>query len=174
MTRIFSKGAARLLPAALVFAAASVCAAPAARGQEAQPQQQPAQSQQAAAAAAPADEPLYVEFKGVKLGATREEARKQLGRPQQSDASQDFFVFSERARARVYYDDKGVVTAVIVTYIGKSANAPTPQAILGSEVEAKQDGSVYKMVRYPKAGYWVAYSRTTGDEPLTMITMQKM
>jgi hypothetical protein len=26
---------------------------------------------------------------------------------------------------------------------------------------------------YPKAGYWVAYSRTAGDEPLTIITMQR-
>jgi len=173
MTRFFSRGTARLLPAALFFAAALVCAAPAARGQEAPPQQPPAPAQPQEAAPAPADEPLYVEFKGVKLGATREEARKLLGRPQQSDESQDFHVFSERERARVYYDAKGAVSAVIVTYIGKSANAPTPQAVLGSEVEAKQDGSIYKMVRYPKAGYWVAYSRTTGDEPLTIITMQR-
>ena len=32
---------------------------------------------------------------------------------------------------------------------------------------------MYKMVSYPKAGYWVAYSRTAGDEPLTIITMQR-
>ncbi len=40
-------------------------------------------------------------------------------------------------------------------------------------MEAKPDGSAYKLVTYPRAGYWVAYSRTAGDEPLTIITMQR-
>jgi hypothetical protein len=40
-------------------------------------------------------------------------------------------------------------------------------------IEAKPDGSMYKMTTYPQAGYWVAYSRTPGDAPLVMITMQK-
>jgi hypothetical protein len=37
----------------------------------------------------------------------------------------------------------------------------------------RPDGSLYKMVTYPRAGYWVAYSRTTGDSPMVMIAMQK-
>ncbi|HVG30895.1 MAG TPA: hypothetical protein VM864_14390 [Pyrinomonadaceae bacterium] len=77
-------------------------------------------------------------------------------------------------RARVYYDDKGNASAIIVTYIGKSGDAPKPGAVLGAALEAKADGSMYKLVQYPKAGYWIAYSRTAGDEPLTMVTMQKM
>jgi len=32
---------------------------------------------------------------------------------------------------------------------------------------------MYQRLDFPKAGYWVAYSRTAGDEPLTIITMQK-
>jgi hypothetical protein len=43
---------------------------------------------------------------------------------------------------------------------------------LGTVVEAKPDGTLYQLVQYPEAGYWVAYSRTAGDEPLTIITMQ--
>ena len=175
MTRVFIWRAARLLSASLVFATALTWAAPHASAQE-PAQQQPSESSTPAPPqpeAAPADEPLYEEFKGLKLGASQNEARKLLGRPQEMDKTQDFFVFSERERARVYYDDKGKVSAVIVTYIGKSAKAPEPKSILGSDIEAKQDGSMYKMVDYPKAGYWVAYSRTAGDEPLTIITMQR-
>jgi hypothetical protein len=174
MTRVFIWRAARLLSASLVFATVLTWAAPRAFTQE--PAQQPSESSTPAPPqpeASPADEPLYGEFKGLKLGASQDEARKLLGRPQEMDKTQDFFVFSERERARVYYDDKGKVSAVIVTYIGKSAGAPPPKAILGSDIEAKQDGSMYKMVNYPKAGYWVAYSRTAGDEPLTIITMQR-
>ena len=41
------------------------------------------------------------------------------------------------------------------------------------EVEAKPDGSLHRKVDYPKAGFWVAYSRTQGDAPMVSITMQK-
>ena len=185
MTRIFIWRATRLLLVSLIFAAVFIWAAPGALGQDAPqtpapPAQTPTQTPAQTPAPArpqevtPSDEPRYTDFKGVKIGVTRDAARKRLGAPQQKDEAQDFFVFSERQRARVYYDSKGAVSAVIVTYIGKSADVPTPKAILGSEVEAKSDGSLYRLVQYPKAGYWVAYSRTSGDEPLTMITMQKM
>jgi hypothetical protein len=180
MTCVYIWRAARLLSGSLVFAAVLAWAAPGVHAQTApqEPtQQQPSESSAAtpqpdAAPAEPA--PLYGEFKGLKLGANRDEARKLLGNAQEKEKTQDFFVLSDRERARVYYDGKGAVSAIIVTYIGKSANAPTPQAVLGADVEAKPDGSMYKMVSYPKAGYWVAYSRTAGDEPLTIITMQKM
>ena len=32
---------------------------------------------------------------------------------------------------------------------------------------------MHKMVTYTEAGYWVSYSRTAGDSPLVIITMQK-
>lgn len=131
-------------------------------------------STQTPAPTAPSDQPLYRDYKGIAIGASADETRQKFGNPQDKGDVQDFFVFSDAERARVYYDDKGKVSAVIVTYIGKNANAPMPVAIIGADIEPKEDGSLYKMVMYPKAGYWVAYSRTSGDEPLTMITMQKM
>jgi hypothetical protein len=160
----FLRRTARPLRASFIFAATL---GPAAHGASAQVAPQPAP-------AAPAAEPLYTEFKGVKIGTSRDEARKKLGSPQEKEKDQDFFALSDRQRARVYYDQKGAATAIIVTHVGKSSDVPTPKAILGADVEPKQDGSMYQIVYYPKAGYWVAYSRTTGDEPLTMITMQKM
>jgi hypothetical protein len=45
---------------------------------------------------------------------------------------------------------------------------------MGDELEARPDGSLYKLVRYPKAGYWVSYSRTAGNSPIVSVTMQKM
>jgi hypothetical protein len=100
------------------------------------------------------------------------DVRAKLGKPQEKSDVMDFYVFSDRERARVYYTD-GKATAVIATYIGKDAPAPAPAAVLGSGIEARPDGSMYRMTPYPRAGYWVAYSRTTGDSPLVMITMQK-
>jgi hypothetical protein len=126
------------------------------------------QTQTAQAAA----EPLYREFRGVKLGMKAEEVRAKLGKPQEKSDVMDFYVFNERERARVYYTD-GKASAVTATYIGKNAAAPAPASVLGAEIEAKPDGSMYRMTPYPQAGYWVAYSRTSGDTPMVMITMQK-
>ena len=182
----FLRRTARPLLASFIFAAMLGPAAPGASAQDApqsttqsQEQTQPTQPQtstptQQPATPAPAAEPIYTDFKGVKIGTSRDDARKKLGSPQEKEKGQDFFALSDRQRARLYYDENGAVSAIIVTHVGKSADIPTPKAILGADVEPKQDGSMYQIVYYPKAGYWVAYSRTTGDEPLTMITMQKM
>ncbi|HEU4593803.1 MAG TPA: hypothetical protein VFS10_01455 [Pyrinomonadaceae bacterium] len=117
-------------------------------------------------------EPLYGEYRGVKLGMSADEVRAKFGKPEEKSDEMDFFVFSDKERARVYYRD-GKASAVIATYIGTEAEAPAPASVLGTEIEAKPDGSMYHMAKYPQAGYWVAYSRTPGDAPLVMITMQK-
>ena len=117
-------------------------------------------------------EPLLRDYKGVTLGMSAKDARDKLGKPEEKGEAMDFFVFSEKERARVYYQD-GKVSAIIATYIGKDGGAPSPAAVLGAEIEAKPDGSLYKMVTYPQAGYWVAYSRVPGDAPMVIITMQK-
>jgi hypothetical protein len=117
-------------------------------------------------------EPLYREYRGIKLGMSAADVRAKLGQPEEKSDALDYFVFSDRERARVYYQD-GKASAIIATYIGKDAAAPAPAAVLGTEIEAKPDGSMYRMMPYPQAGYWVAYSRTPGDAPMVMITMQK-
>jgi hypothetical protein len=165
--------AVRRLLAPAFLAAVSLCVSPSAFAQDSG--QTPGDSAApAAAATTPQDEPLYREYKGIKLGMSADDVRKKLGKPKDAGKEQDFFVFSDRERARVYYDDKGNASAIITTYVGKSSNAPAPETVLGAALDPKADGSMYKMVQYPKAGYWIAYSRTAGDEPLTMVTMQKM
>jgi hypothetical protein len=140
-----------------------------------------AQTATAQAATTPAGEavaaktvaaPLYSEYRGVKLGMSAADVRAKLGKPEEKSDAMDFYVFSDRERARVYYAD-GKATAVIATYIGKDGGAPPPVKVLGTEIEAKPDGSMYMMTPYREAGYWVAYSRTAGDSPMVMITMQK-
>jgi len=120
-----------------------------------------------------AAEPLYREYRGVTLGMSAGDVRAKWGKPEEKSDEMDLFVFSERERARVYYTG-GKASAVIATYIGRDAAAPAPAAVLGADVEAKPDGSMYQMTHYPQAGYWVAYSRTPGDSPMVLITMQKL
>lgn len=118
------------------------------------------------------DKPLYVEFKGVRIGMDVGEVRKKLGDPTDKGDVQDYFVFSENESAQVFYT-KGKVTAVSANYLNDK-NAPLPKIVLGTDIDAKADGGMHKLVRYPEAGYWVSYNRTGGTDPLITVTMQKI
>jgi hypothetical protein len=75
---------------------------------------------------------------------------------------------------QVVYDKEGKVSAVSITYSSKNDAAPTALSVLGEAVAAGADGRVYKLIRYPTVGYWVAYSRSAGDAPVVSVTMKKM
>ena len=113
------------------------------------------------------------QFRGVKIGMATDEARKKLGAPREKSAEQDFYVFNDNEAVQIYYE-KVTVSAIAIDYMNGANGIPTPKAVLGAEAEAKADGSIHKVVRYPKAGYWVSYSRTAGNEPTITITMQKI
>lgn len=119
------------------------------------------------------DEPPFSSYKGVHIGMSAEEARKRLGSPTDKDDRQEVFAVSDEESCQVYYDTAKKVSAVSITYFSTKA-VPTPKAVLGEEPEARQDGSFSKLIRYPKAGYWVSYTRTSGDSPMTIIAMQKI
>jgi hypothetical protein len=126
------------------------------------------------APAEPEDQPAFSEFKGVRLGMTADEARKKLGSPRDKAADQDLYVFNDTQAVQVYYDKGGAVTAISIDFMSGASAIPSAKEVLGSEADAKADGGLYKMVRYPKAGYWVSYSRTAGNSPTITVTMQKI
>ncbi|HYP54117.1 MAG TPA: hypothetical protein VEQ42_11285 [Pyrinomonadaceae bacterium] len=123
---------------------------------------------------AASDAPPFPESKGVRLGMTADDARRKLGNPQDKSEQQDVYSFSgDKETAQIYYQ-AGKVSAISVTYIDAGAAAPTAKSVFGEAVETKQDGSVYKMERYPKAGYWLSYTRTSGDAPMVVVTMKSI
>ena len=137
---------------------------------------QTARAQKATAATAAdkaKEEPPFSGYKGVRIGMTAEEARKLLGNPTEKDDKQDVYSFNENESCQVYYDETKKVSAVSITFLG-GKSIPTAKAVLGDDAEARQDGSVYKLIRFPKAGYWVSYTRTSGDAPMTVIAIQKL
>ena len=119
------------------------------------------------------EEPPFQQYKGVRIGMTADEARKLLGAPTDKDDKQDFYSFSDSETAQIYYDAQKKVYAISVIYIGAGNGVPTPKAVLGTDIEAKPDGSMHQRLDFPKSRCWVAYSRTSGDSPLVTITIQK-
>jgi len=125
--------------------------------------------------AATEEEPVFHDYRGVKLGWLADDVRKKLGNPANKSDEQDYYEFSDNEKASVYYDKATKqVTAISVDFIGAGTGILTPQQVFGAEIEAKSDGSKSRLVRYPKAGYWVSYSRTSGDSPIISVTMQKL
>lgn len=118
--------------------------------------------------------PLFNEYRSVRIGMTTEEVRKKLNNPNDKSDEQDFFVFSENESAQVFYDKSKTVFAISVNFLKDARDVPTVKGVFGSDIAPKPDGSIYKMVRYPKSGCWVSFSRTAGDSPLTTITVQRI
>ena len=125
-------------------------------------------------AAPAAATPVFTNYKGVTIGMSADGVRQKLDHLKEKGEAQDFFVFSDDESAQVFYDAEGKVMAVSLNYVGTKSGAPDAKAVLGEEIEAKADGSMYKLVRYPEAGYWVSYNRTAGDSPIITVTMRKM
>jgi len=121
----------------------------------------------------PDEEPVFHDYRGVKIGWVADEVRKKLGSPANKGDEQDFYIFGEKETCQVMYD-KGQVSAISVDFMNGAREIITPQQVFGADIEAKPDGSKYKLVRYPKAGYWVSYSRTAGDTPIITVTIQKL
>jgi len=135
-----------------------------------------AQTTRARPSAAPDEAPVFNEYRGVKIGWLADEVRKKLGSPANKGDEQDFYVFSDsKETAQVLYDKStNKVTAISVDFMNGAREVITPQQVFGADFDAKPDGSKYKLVRYPKAGYWVSYSRTAGDTPIITVTIQQI
>ncbi|HKO61214.1 MAG TPA: hypothetical protein VJV03_08655 [Pyrinomonadaceae bacterium] len=116
----------------------------------------------------------FHEYRGIQLGMTADEVRKKLGEPKDKGSEQDFYVFNETETAQIVYDKALKVITISADFLTAAPDVLTAKQVLGTEVEAKADGSIYKLVRYPKAGYWLSYSRTSGNSPMTTVTLQKI
>jgi hypothetical protein len=122
-----------------------------------------------------AEDPIFNEYRGVQIGWLADDVRKKLGDPANKGDEQDYYMFGEKEMAQFQYDKATKkVIAISVDFINGASAVLTPQQVFGSDIEAKPDGSKYKLIRYPKAGYWLSYNRTAGDTPIITVTIQKL
>jgi hypothetical protein len=118
-------------------------------------------------------QPLYGDYKGVRIGMTVNEARVKLGQPTREFENQDLYVVSETETLQIFFDAARKITAISVDYLG-TTGAPDYKAIVGDNIEMKPDGSMYKVVRYEQLGFWVSFNRTAGELGIITVTIQKI
>lgn len=114
----------------------------------------------------------FTDYRGIKIGMTADEVRDKL-KDVKKGSDQDSVFFSDKESAQIYYDKNGKVTAISIDYFA-TTSAPPPEKVLGETLQAKADGSMYQLKRYPDKGYWISYNRTAGGKPIITITMQKL
>jgi hypothetical protein len=119
-----------------------------------------------------AEQPLYSEYKGVRLGMSDKEVRAKLGNPTLADNELDYFIFSDIETAQVTYDTARKAKSISIDY-ADGVGAPNHKAVVGGDLEMK-NGSLYRMERYESLGFWVSYNRTAGPVIIVTITIQKI
>jgi hypothetical protein len=122
-------------------------------------------------------EPVLKDVEGVAIGMTADQVKDKLGRPETADSTGMLFSRNNGETVQVGLDSDGKVKMIAAIYTGKNAAAPEFSTVFGqsSEAAASTDGKIYKMMRYPSAGYWVAYSRLDlQNGPMTTVTIQKL
>ena len=117
-------------------------------------------------------QPLYTEYKGIRLGMLTEAVRATLGQPALPNEDQDYFVVSKKETAQIYYGKDHKVVGISVDYLD-GVGAPDPSMVVGSDLEIK-NGSAYRRVVYENQGFWVSYNRTSGAFVVVTITIQKL
>ena len=116
----------------------------------------------------------YAGYKGLLIGATNADVRGKLGSPKEKTETMDLFVVSDNESVQFYYNSAQTVTAIMMTYSGDLKAAPTPMDMFGEDVAPNAEGGIFKMVRYPKSGFWISYNRTPGSDAVVSIAIQKI
>jgi hypothetical protein len=132
-----------------------------------------AQTPKASSAHASAiQQPLYSDYKGVRLGMTTEQVRAKLGKPTLPADDQDYYIMSQTETAQIAYDASHKATAISVDFVD-GIGAPDYKAVVGPDIERRPDGSMHKLVTYESLGFWVSYHRSAGGVTTVTVTIQK-
>ena len=118
-------------------------------------------------------QPLYREYRGVRLGMTAAEARAKLGEPALKSDEQDFYVFSANETAQIAYTAQKV-TMISIDYTA-GVGAPDYKSVVGEGVLLQRpDGSLFRMMLYDSERCWVSYNKSVSAVPVVTITIGAM
>ncbi len=118
--------------------------------------------------------PAMTEFRKASIGIAADDLKKAWGKPEVEDNTGFIYEFSDKEMAQVSITDDKKVDAIAVTF-RDGTGAPKAEEIFGphEKIERKENGSVFHMVRYEEAGYWVSYL-SQGPGKMVILTYKKL
>ena len=118
-------------------------------------------------------QPLYSDYKGVRIGMKAAEVHATLGKPELAADDQDYYIISQTETVQIAYDAAHKTKAISVDFID-GIGAPDYRAVVGPDVELSPDGSIHTLINYQSLGFWVSYNRMAGGVTTVSITIQKI
>lgn len=121
------------------------------------------------------DRPVWQGYHDITIGAPTTLVREKLGNPKSEDAESLFYMISDLETAQFLLDTDGKVKAISVVYDAAHTSPPAFSDVFGKSVvaEPREDGSIFKMVRYEDLGYWISFNRMAGEKAMVIVLMQK-
>lgn len=118
--------------------------------------------------------PVFTNYRKVEIGMDASSVDDILGKPESEYPDRIFFEISNAEDVQIAIGPDKKVTAVVVSF-AEGKGAPDFSTVFGEGVEPdrRPDGTIYKMVRYPDAGYWVSYYAAAGDKGNVTLMMRK-
>lgn len=117
-------------------------------------------------------QPLYREYRGVRLGMTAAETRAKLGEPMFKSDDQDVYAFRSDETAQIVYDAENKVVTISIDYTG-GVGAPDYRTVVGAGLLLQRpDGSLFRVVHYNAERLWVSYNKSADVVPMVTITIQ--
>jgi hypothetical protein len=134
---------------------------------------QPQQAQEEKASlTAPAPLPVMREYRGVKLGNTREEVKAAIGRAERAENSWEEYKLDSGDLITVHYNDKGIVKTIQL-YFSHPTHAPTWTEVVGNaEIQQGPTGSKYARVGISEEDFWVTMFQSKSGA-VTTITLSR-
>jgi hypothetical protein len=118
--------------------------------------------------------PAMTEFRKASIGILADDLKKAWGKPEIEDKTGFIYNFSDTEMAQVVITPDEKVDAIAVTF-RDGTGAPKAEDVFGpkEKIERKENGSVFHMVRYEDAGYWVSYLSQGEGKPV-ILTYKKL
>ena len=119
--------------------------------------------------------PVLKEYKQLAIGMTADDVEEKWGKAKVKDKDGFLYELTDSQTAQVRIDPEKKVSAIAIMFM-KKAEAPSLVEIFGegAKPDTEQNGTVYKLVRYPQAGYWISYYAGAGDDAMATLTIQKL
>ncbi|MBK8809660.1 MAG: hypothetical protein IPN69_02885 [Acidobacteria bacterium] len=120
--------------------------------------------------------PVWQSYHEITLGATADLVREKLGKPKTEDAEGLFYMISDLETAQFLIDAEGKVKAISVIFDAEHLTPPSFADVFGKSVVAqpREDGVIFKMVRYEELGFWISFNRMAGDKAMVIVLIQKL